>query len=98
MKILKKVTNKSKEKYLKKFPMVEVKWKDITSESGWQNLTDVKNGACAICITKGHLIDRKNGITKIFGDYALTEQGDSIAEVGNTTLIPNGCIIETKKL
>jgi len=87
---------KDKNLHLKNYPLVEVVWKDITSESGWQSIEDVKKSKIAICITKGHLITRSKGITRIFGDYAFSEDKKDIAEVGNTTLIPNGCIIDLK--
>jgi len=61
-----------------------------------QSIEDVKKAKIAICITKGHLITRSKGITRIFGDYAFSEDKKDIAEVGNTTLIPNGCIIDLK--
>ena len=88
--------NKKKKIDIEKYPMVECRWHDIVSDPSWISLDDLKNSKLAVCITKGHLLSQTGGITRIFGDYALSEDKKDIAEVGNTTLIPNGCIIDLK--
>ena len=52
-----------------------------------------------MCVTKGHLLTQKGGITRIFGDYSLAdEESGKIDEIGNTTIIPNSVIVEIKKI
>lgn len=99
MKILKKTRQKKfKKNELENYPLVEVKWYDISSESGWQSLNELQNSKLAVCITKGHLFSQSKGITRIFGDFALDENEEYLVEVGNTTIIPTACIIEIKKI
>tara|TARA_R100000773_G_scaffold30016_1_gene25733 strand:+ start:809 stop:1102 length:294 start_codon:yes stop_codon:yes gene_type:complete len=86
------------EKILKKYKLVEVHWWDITSESGWQSIEEAKNVKLAVCITKGHLLSKSKGIYRIFGDYALEDDKKEIAEIGNLTIIPKGCVIEIKDI
>ena len=86
------------EKIKKKYKLVEVQWYDITSESGWQSIEEAKNVKLAVCITKGHLLSKSKGIYRIFGDYALEDNKKDIAEIGNLTIIPKGCVIEIKDI
>ena len=86
------------EKILKKYKLVEVHWYDITSESGWQSVEEAKNVKLAVCITKGHLLSKSKGVYRIFGDYALEDNEKDIAEIGNLTIIPKGCVIEVKDI
>ena len=51
-----------------------------------------------MCITKGHLLSKSRGIYRIFGDYALEDNQKDIAEIGNLTIIPKGCVIEVKDI
>jgi hypothetical protein len=91
--------NKNKKVDIEKYPMVEVRWTDIVSDPAWISLDDLKNSKLAVCITKGHLLSQKNGITRLFGDYALNEKDPKkIEEVGNSTIIPNSNIIKIKKI
>ena len=96
---IKKIKINLKKVDVEKYPLVEVKWKDIVSDPDWKSFADLKKEKLSTCITKGHLLSQSNGITRIFGDYAESDtQKGKIEEVGNTTLIPNGCIINIKKL
>ena len=49
------------------------------------------------CVTKGHLLTQKKGITRVFGDYSENDKGE-IEEIGNSTIIPNTVIKNIKKL
>jgi hypothetical protein len=49
-------------------------------------------------ITKGHLLSKSKGVYRIFGDYALEDNEKDIAEIGNLTIIPKGCVIEVKDI
>ena len=93
--IILKRKNKS-DTAIENYPMVSCEWNDIESFSGWCSIKDLKNSKLPKCITKGHLLSQKNGITRIFGDYS--ENDDGSIEIGNTTIIPQSVIIEIKKL
>ncbi len=77
--------------------MVEVVWQDIVSDSGWQDLEQLKDSKLATCVTKGHLLSQVKGVTRIFGDYSTNDKGE-IEQIGNTTIIPNSVIIGIKKI
>ena len=95
----KKFVNKRAKREIDKYPMVEVHWVDITSDSGWQSIESFKKARLAPCVTKGHLVSQSKGLTRIFGDYALkNETSGEIDEIGNATLIPNSVISKIKKL
>lgn len=99
MKKRKLTINKNAKKEIEKYPLVEIKWLDITSDSAWQGIDDLLNTKLPICTTKGHLLSQQKGITRVFGDYALRdEKMGVIEEIGNTTLIPNSVIIDIKKI
>ena len=83
---------------IEKYPMVSVEWYDIVSDSSWNSFSDVKKAKLATCITKGHLLSQKNGVTRIFGDYSYNDSKTEIESIGNTTLLPNSVIKEIKKL
>ena len=79
--------------------MVAVYWLDICSDSSWQSIEGCKKAKLPVCVTKGHLLTQKGGITRIFGDYSLAdEELGKIEEIGNTTIIPNSVIVEIKKI
>ena len=91
--------NKNAKKEIEKYPLVAIKWYDITSDSAWQNINDLINTKLPICTTKGHLLTQSKGITRVFGDYALKdEKTGQIDEIANTTIIPSSVIIEIKKI
>ena len=77
--------------------MVEVVWSDIVSESGWQDLDQLKDQKLATCVTKGHLLSQAKGVTRIFGDYSANDKNE-IEQIGNTTIIPNSVIVSIKKI
>ena len=82
-----------------RYPMVAVYWLDICSDSSWQSIEGCKKAKLPVCVTKGHLLTQKGGITRIFGDYSLAdEELGKIEEIGNTTIIPNSVIVEIKKI
>jgi hypothetical protein len=84
---------------LKCYPLVEVTWHDIVSDSGWQEIDEFLKTKLAVCVTKGHLLTQKNGITRIFGDYNIKNGNkDDIEDLANTTIIPNSVIISIKKI
>lgn len=91
--------NKKAKKEIEKYPLVEIKWYDIISDSAWQSIEDLTTAKLPICTTKGHLLTQSKGITRVFGDYALKdEKTGQINEIANITIIPNSVIIEIKKI
>ena len=103
---MKKIKRKSKKIFapkkiyqeIDKYPMVSCEWYDIISNSSWSSFEEVKKSELATCITKGHLLSQSKGITRIFGDYSLSDDKKKIETIGNTTLIPNSVIKEIKKI
>jgi len=94
-----KYINVSVKSEIDKFPLVEIEWLDIITENTWQNLSEIKNLKLPICITKGHLLSRKGGITKVFSDYALKDnKKGAIDEISNITLIPNSVVKKITKI
>ena len=89
--------NKKAKHWQDRYPMVEVVWQDIVSDSGWQDLEQLKDAKLATCVTKGHLLSQVKGVTRIFGDYSTNDKGE-IEQIGNTTLIPNSVIVSIKKI
>lgn len=83
---------------IEKYPMVSIEWFDILSNSSWSSFDELKKQKLPTCITKGHLFSQSKGITRIFGDYSLTEDQEKIENIGNTTIIPNSVIKEIKKI
>jgi hypothetical protein len=91
--------NKKAKREIDKFPLVEIKWIDITSDSSWQDIENFLKVKLPICTTKGHLLSQSKGLTRVFGDFALKdEKTGQIDEIANTTIIPNSVIIEIKKI
>ena len=91
-----KINRKAKTE-LDKYPLVEVKWLDICSDSSWLSMKDAMSMPLPICNTKGHLLSQAKGITRIFGDYSEGTKCN-IEEIGNVTIIPNSVIIDIKKI
>jgi len=94
-----KFINKRAKREIDRYPMVEVHWADITSDASWQSVDHLNKAKLSPCVTKGHLLSRAAGLTRVFGDYSLkNEESGEIEEIGNTTIIPNSVITKIKKL
>ena len=96
-KILKIKTKRGEKNQISNYPLVQIKWYDIMSESLWISIEDAKKMKLPTCTTKGHLLSQIKGVTRVFGDYAEDENGD-IDELGNTTIIPTSVIVDIKKI
>jgi len=83
---------------IQKYPMVEVEWFDIVSDSSWTSFDACKKSKLATCVTKGHLLSQAKGVTRLFGDYSFAENKKDIDSIGNTTIIPNSVITNIRKL
>ena len=91
--------NRKAIKEIDRYPLVEVHWYDVISDSSWQSILACQKAKLPPCVTKGHLLSQSKGLTRIFGDYSLSEKEEgSIDEIANTTLIPTSVIIEIKKI
>ena len=93
-----KLVNKKAKKEIDRYPLVEVRWRDVVSDAGWQPVIDVHKAKLPECVTKGHLLSQSKGITRIFGDFSKGKEEGAVEELGNTTLIPNSIIISIKKI
>ena len=91
-----KINKKSKDLNTR-FPLVEVTWRDIVSDSSWQSAENLIKSELATCVTKGHLLSQSKGVTRLFGDYVMGKDGE-LDELGNTTIIPNSVIEHVKKI
>jgi len=89
--------NKKAKIEIEKYPLVEVQWLDICSDSSWLSMKDATSMTLPTCNTKGHLLSQSKGITRIFGDYSEDTKGN-IEEIGNVTIIPNSVITDIKKI
>ena len=93
-----KLVNKKAKKEIDRYPLVEVRWADVVSDSGWQSLVAVHQAKLPECVTKGHLLSQSKGITRIFGDFSKGKEEGAVEELGNTTLIPSSIIISIKEI
>ena len=93
-----KLINKKAKLEIDRYPLVEVRWADVVSDSAWQPVIDVHKAKLPECVTKGHLLSQSKGITRIFGDFSKGKEEGAVEELGNTTLIPNSIIISIKKI
>ena len=97
-----KINKKLEKTQIDKYPLVEVQWLDIVGEAGWQTIDAVHKSQLGRCVTKGHLLSRSKGITRIFADFGSKDgaEGDAghMESVGNTTIIPNSVITSIRKL
>jgi len=89
--------NRKAKTWQDRYPLVEITWVDICSDSSWQSLKGVMQMELPTCVTKGHLLSQAKGITRVFGDHSL-DKDNNIDEVGNVTIIPNSVIKDIKKL
>jgi hypothetical protein len=80
------INRKSKD-WKNKYPMVEIHWVDIVSDSSWQSFKQLKELQLPVCVTKGHLFSQDKGITRVFADYSLNDKKE-LDEIGNTRIDP----------
>ena len=92
--------NKKARRELDRYPMVEVHWRDIVSDSSWQSISHLMKSQLPICVTKGHLLSQAKGLTRVFGDFSVknNSEPEEIEEIGNTTVIPNSVVVQIKKI
>ena len=87
---------------IERYPFVEVHWLDIVGETGWQTFDQLMRSGLGRMVSRGWLVSREKGITRIFCDYGLKDgkEGDEghIETIGGTTIIPNSVITKITKL
>jgi hypothetical protein len=84
------------------YPFVEVHWLDIVGETGWQTFEQLKKSQLGRMISRGWMVSRAKGVTRIFADYGLKDGRDGdeghIETIGGTTIIPNSVITKIVRL
>ena len=66
--------NKKAKVEIDRYPMVEVHWRDIVSDSSWQSTNHLMKAQLPTCVTKGHLLSQAKGMTRIFGDFSVMKE------------------------
>jgi hypothetical protein len=86
-------------KTIKKIPykFVHVFWLDITSDSSWRSVEDVKEEKLPRCLSTGFLISDEDDMVRLVSDFNFKEDG-SIDECGNSTIIPSSVVQEIKEV
>lgn len=72
------------------YPIIEIEWLDIITQSGWNTLQDVIEAEPIKCKTIGYL--RHDVDTHITVAHSI--QGDA----SDYTVIPRGCVLSVKKI
>ena len=88
-----------KSKTINKIPykFVQVYWVDITSDSSWRSLEDIKEEKLPRCLSTGFLISEEDDMVRLVSDFNFKEDG-SIDECGNSTIIPKCVIYDIKEV
>tara|TARA_R100000995_G_scaffold49817_1_gene23889 strand:+ start:29 stop:304 length:276 start_codon:yes stop_codon:yes gene_type:complete len=87
-------------KNISKYPYVEIEWYDIEDSSEWSSLESLSKEQLPVAVSKGYLLDQKNGVTRLFRDYIRTKDKnkDTFEDIGSTVIIPSCVIISMKKI
>ena len=83
----------------KNFPydLVIAYWEDITSDSSWVDINDIKKSTTAICCTVGWLMKHDSNVTILMSDFNI-ENEKEVKQGGGHTTIPTKNIIKIKKI
>ena len=84
---------------IKKIPykFVHVFWIDIVSDSAWRSIEEVKESKCPRCLSTGFLISDEEDYVRLVSDFNFNDDG-SIADCGNSTIIPRHNVYEIKEV
>ena len=84
---------------IKKIPykFVHVFWLDISSDSSWRSIEDIKEEKLPRCLSTGFLISDDEDIIRLVSDFNFKDDG-SIDECGNSTIIPKSVVLEVKEV
>ena len=88
-----------KQKAIKNIPykFVKVYWVDITSDSSWRSLEDIKEEKLPRCVSTGFLVSDEKDVLRMVSDFNFKEDG-SIDECGNSTIIQKSVVQEIKEI
>ena len=96
------VNVKAHKEKIERYPFVEVHWLDIVGMTDWQTFDSLMKSQLGRMVSRGWLVSRAKGVTRIFADYGLKDgkEGDEgfIETIGGTTIIPNSVITKIVKL
>ena len=86
-------------KAIKKIPykFVHVYWVDITSDSAWRSLEDIKEEKLPRCLSTGFLVSDEEEVIRLVSDFNFKDDG-TIDECGNSTIIPKSVVQEIKEV
>lgn len=79
------------------YPLVQVWWEDIVSESSWSDIIDIKKSKTAICCSVGWLMLKNQKVTILMADFSF-ENNNEIKQGGSFTTIPTKNVIKIKKI
>lgn len=96
MKKTKIKTNKFLSNKIEDYQFVEVRWLDIEGDDGWSNLSVLQKEKLPVAVSKGYLLDQKNGVTKLFRDYIESKDKPTFDDIGSTVIIPTSVIVSMR--
>jgi hypothetical protein len=79
------------------YDLVIAYWEDITSDSSWVDISDIKKSTTAICCTVGWLMKYDSNVTILMSDFNF-ENEKEVKQGGGHTTIPTKNIIKIKKI
>ena len=79
------------------YDLVLAYWEDITSDSSWVDINDIKKSTTAVCCTVGWLMKQDSNVTILMSDFNF-ENEKEIKQGGGHTTIPTKNILKIKKL
>jgi hypothetical protein len=79
------------------YDLVIAYWEDITSDSSWVDISDIKKSTTAICCTVGWLMKHDSSVTILMSDFNF-ENAKEVKQGGGHTTIPTKNIIKIKKI
>ena len=87
---------------IERYPFVEVHWLDIVGMTDWQTFDSLMKSQLGRMVSRGWLVSRAKGVTRIFADYGLKDGRDGdeglVETIGGTTIIPNSVITKIVRL
>ena len=93
---------KAHKEKIERYPFVEVHWLDIVGMTDWQTFDSLMKSQLGRMVSRGWLVSRAKGVTRIFADYGLKDGKDGddghIETIGGTTIIPNSVITKIVRL
>lgn len=79
------------------YPLVQIWWEDIVSDSSWNDIVDIQKSNTAICCSLGWLIEKNPKATIVMADFSFEPNGE-IKQGGSFTTIPTKNVIKIKRL